>query len=76
MVFVRGHTVLFFCLSYLDSTIRHKFFTLNCVPLGKEELGSSLPNMGGGGSMTLFEVLMLLIQFGLLVVAVLTYMQM
>ena len=68
--------MLFFCLSYLDSTIRHKFFTLNCVPLGKEELGSSLPNMGGGGSMTLFEVLMLLIQFGLLVVAVLTYMQM
>ncbi|WP_370466870.1 putative holin-like toxin [Veillonella sp. 3913] len=32
--------------------------------------------MGGGGTMTLFEVLMLLIQFGLLVVAVLTYMQM
>ncbi|WP_370447270.1 putative holin-like toxin [Veillonella sp. VA137] len=32
--------------------------------------------MGGGGTMILFEVLMLLIQFGLLVVAVLTYMQM
>ena len=31
---------------------------------------------GGGDTMTLFEVLMLLIQFGLLVVAVLTYMQM
>ncbi|WP_371413081.1 putative holin-like toxin [Veillonella sp. VA142] len=40
------------------------------------ELGSSLPIVGGGDTMTLFEVLMLLIQFGLLVVAVLTYMQM
>ena len=34
-------------------------------------LGSSLPTVGGGDTMTLFEVLMLLIQFGLLVVAVL-----
>ena len=42
----------------------------------QRELGSSLPMMGGGDTMTLFEVLMLLIQFGLLVVAVLTYMQM
>ena len=42
----------------------------------QRELGSSLPIMGGGDTMTLFEVLMLLIQFGLLVVAVLTYMQM
>ena len=40
------------------------------------ELCSSLPIVGGGDTMTLFEVLMLLIQFGLLVVAVLTYMQM
>ena len=42
----------------------------------QRELGSSLPIVGGGDTMTLFEVLMLLIQFGLLVVAVLTYMQM
>lgn len=41
----------------------------------QRELGSSLPIVGGD-TMTLFEVLMLLIQFGLLVVAVLTYMQM
>ena len=38
-MFVRGHTVLFFCLSYLDSTIRHKFFTPNCIPLGGGRVG-------------------------------------
>ena len=42
----------------------------------QRELGSSLLNMGGGGTMTLFEVLMLLIQFGMFVIALLTYMQM
>ena len=62
--------MLFFCLSYLDSTIRHKFFTPNCIPLGEEELGSSLPNMGGGVTMTAYEKLSLLIQFSMLIVEV------
>ena len=60
--------MLFFCLSYLDSTIRHKFFTLNCVPLGKEELGSSLPIIGGGGTMTKYEKISLIISILTLVV--------
>ena len=67
-MFVRGHTVLFFCLSYLDSTIRHKFFTPNCIPLGEEELGSSFPNMGGGGTMTKYEKISLIISILTLVV--------
>ena len=68
MLFVRGHTVLFFCLSYLDSTIRHKFFTPNCIPVGEDELGSSLPNMGGGGTMTKYEKISLIISILTLVV--------
>ena len=39
----------------------------------QRELGSSLPIVGGGDTMTPFEIASVLIQFGMLVVAIFTY---
>ena len=63
-MFVQGYVTVFLCLCDLGSKRRHKATTSNCVPqvfllyFGCE---SSLPIMGGGGTMKKFRKFDLLI---------------